>query len=313
MVNLSRLDIFARVATSGSLTKIAVMLDTTPSALSRQIAIFEKECGGRLFHRTGRGVTLTELGESIFPRVQWLLAEAEVLAKQIKGSAGIPAGEVRLGILAATAYSLLPPLFTQLHALYPGVMLHILEGSPGQIDEWIATGHVDIGLASRQGKSHSANDDPLATSESYLIGTKKDAVTGAETVDFSKLHQLPLILAGLPNPMRKTLEQIARRKRVTLRVVMEADSLTAQIALVASGCGHVILPRLSIASELLRGELRASLIVNPRIRRTITLTATSQRPLTLAGRVVFRMIRSIAEDLTGKRQGVWTSVKRETY
>ncbi len=309
-MDLSRLELFTQAALFGSFTKAAVMLDTTPSAISRQISLFETECGGRLFHRTGRGIALTELGERILPRVQLLLADAKELDKEIKGFAGIPSGEVRVGILAATANVLLPPLFKQLQENYPDVILSIFEGSPGQMDEWIGSGHVDIGLMARQGKSFSANEHPLTTNDNYLVGTGKDPLTQQETIAFDQLHQLPLILAGLPNGMRKTLEQLAKQKNMKLRVVMEANSLLTQIAMATNGCGYIILPIHTIPNELRTGSLSAARIVEPSIRRTITLSTTMQRPLTLASRIVLRTIRSIAEDLVQRE--VWTPVDLST-
>lgn len=308
-MDFSKLDVFARVAASGSLSKAAVALDTTSSALSRQMTLLEKECGGRLFHRTGRGVTLTELGQRILPRVQALLQEAQELTQEIKGNAGVPAGEVRLGVLAAPAASLLPPLYNQLRERYPAVRLRVIEGSTGQMDEWIATGHVDIALVARQGNKFSLNEHPLATSHSYLVAAAGDPLVREATVEFSALSGIPLILPGLPNGMRRSLEQSMKQRDLTLSVVMEADSLLVQVAMAIQRCGYVILPRHAVADWLKAGTLSVSRIVNPGLARTVTLTATTQRPSTLAGREVFRLIRTIVEGLTRQGDGVWGPVE----
>lgn len=305
-MDLTRLQVFAHAATAGSFTKAAVMLGATQSAISRQISLFEKECGGRLFYRTGRGIALTELGARILPRVQALLAGARDLDNEIKGADSAPSGEVRLGVLAATASALLPPLQQRLAATCPAVFLRIFEGSTGQLDEWIAAGHIDIGMTVRQGGSFAATDQPLTMSDSYLVGQANDSITREATLDFTRLHRLPLILAGLPNGMRKSIEQLAHQKGVELRVIMEANSLIAQICMAASGCGYTILPLEAFAKGTFASKLGVSRIVNPSIRRTIALTSTTQRPLNLAGRVVFRLIRSIAEELT--RDEVWGPV-----
>jgi DNA-binding transcriptional LysR family regulator len=61
--------VFVRVAALGSLSKAAAVLDVPQSIVSRNVALLERECGERLFRRTGRGVVLTELGEQLLPRV----------------------------------------------------------------------------------------------------------------------------------------------------------------------------------------------------------------------------------------------------
>ena len=61
---------FLAIGELGSLTRAALFLDSNQSLLSRQLNALERECGARLFNRTGRGVELSEVGQRLFPRVQ---------------------------------------------------------------------------------------------------------------------------------------------------------------------------------------------------------------------------------------------------
>ena len=83
-MDLKRWKCFCMAADLGSLSKAALLLEMAQSALSRQIALLEEECGGALFHRTGRGVLLTDLGTMVQPRAAALLAQAERLAGDIR-------------------------------------------------------------------------------------------------------------------------------------------------------------------------------------------------------------------------------------
>eukprot|EP01042_Synura_sphagnicola_P013394 gene13394-17001_t len=100
------LKLFVEVAELGSLTKVALTHGSTQSHISRQISELERECGGRLFQRTGRGVVLTELGERIEPKVRNWLSETDQLVSDIKSTAGTPIGSVRIGIMPSTAHPL---------------------------------------------------------------------------------------------------------------------------------------------------------------------------------------------------------------
>jgi Transcriptional regulator len=91
--------VFVRVADLGSLSKAAIALDMPQSLVSRNIALLEQQCGERLFRRTGRGVVLTEFGESVLPRVSHLAEEADALADDIRSLRGQPIGEVLVGLL----------------------------------------------------------------------------------------------------------------------------------------------------------------------------------------------------------------------
>src|SRR4030095_8796940 len=86
------LKLFLEVADLGSFSKAALARRTVQSHISRQISELERECGARLFQRTGRGVVLTELGQRIAPRVRAWLADTDQLVADIKLSPPAPLG-----------------------------------------------------------------------------------------------------------------------------------------------------------------------------------------------------------------------------
>jgi DNA-binding transcriptional LysR family regulator len=302
-VDLPRLRLFAQVAELGSLTKAAVMLDTAQPAISRQIGQLERDWGGRLFHRTGRGVALTELGARILPRAKALLAQAAELAEHISGTAGVPSGDVRLGVLPSLSHPLISMLFRHARASFPGVRLQIFEGSTGQIEEWLANGRVDIAIRYRYGRSLPRSELRLAEVETYLIGAADDPLLRGPTVRFARLDALPLVLPGAPNALRVLLDQTAKKLGIALSVVIEADSLPLQVGVAADNRCYTILPIHCVHHELQAGRVRAARIVNPGIARTIALGTTSQRPSTAAGRAVAKLVRDIVGELIGT--GPW--------
>src|SRR5262245_43416716 len=226
--DLARLELFAAVAAQGSLTKVAVARSSTQPVISRQIAALERECGGRLFARTGRGMTLTELGRRLLPRVKTMLAEAAQLSEEVGAAGGVPIGEVRIGALPSLYKLLMYPLFRDARKRLPKVRLHVFEGSAGQIDEWVAGGYVDIGLPYRYTKRLPPDTQRLIDDDSYLIGRAGDRLTAAKTVDFAQVARKPLVLPGAPSTVRVMLDQLARRKQMTLDIVLSADSLQIQ-------------------------------------------------------------------------------------
>src|SRR5215471_12520681 len=124
--------LFIKVTELGSLTHAAAALDLPQSVISRQIGALERECGTRLFRRTGRGVVLSDFGEQIFPRVKALIAQADQLSDDISASGGEPLGEVRLGLLPSTVPLLAGPLMRAVAERLPRVRLHLTEGSSVQ-------------------------------------------------------------------------------------------------------------------------------------------------------------------------------------
>ncbi len=298
-MDFAKLKLFVEVAEHGSLTKASIALSSVPSAISRKIAAFEQECGGRLFHRTGRGVTLTELGERILPRARELLNGLDHLSDDIRANAGVPMGEVRVGLLASLAHPVINQLFRHVRANYPSIKLHVFGGSNGQLDEWLASGHIDMALLFRYGRAEVGNEQSLGVVDTYLIGAKGDPITREPTVNFSQIDRLPLILPGAPNGLRVILDQLAKKKGVTLSVVMEANALPIQKDVVVKGDVHTVLAGYAAAREVELGLLQASRIVNPGIERIITLGLTSHKPATIASLEVARILREIIDGMSG--------------
>jgi LysR family transcriptional regulator, nitrogen assimilation regulatory protein len=299
MANLSILDLFVQAAALGSLTKAAVKLDVTQSAASRRISALEAEFGGRVFHRTGRGVKLTELGERVLPRARALVGEADRLISEARNLAGKPSGTVIVGVLPSVSRPLISRLYDEVCRRFPDVHLQINETYGGQLDEAVANGLVDIAVLNRYGRSPPKGEELLARAEVCLVGRVDDRITRSATVPFAALKGLPLLLPSAPNAWRSELDGLARRHGFSLVDAMTVDSASLLLDLVSSSGCYGVLPAYYVRHEAAQGRVRASRIVKPQITRMLTLAVTSQRPATLAVREVSRLIRAIVPSIVG--------------
>lgn len=286
------LRLFLEVAELGSISRVAIEQGKAQSFISRQISQLERECGAPLFRRTGRGVVLTDTGRQILPKVRSWIAITDELSNEIKASAGAIIGTVKIGVLPSTAHPLATTLFQRTRERYPGIKLQILEGGP-QLDPWIESGKTDLAVLFRYGEMLKKNEKALGTTDTYLVAAAGDAITRAPTVEFAKLAGLPLCLPVKQSDLRDTIEDIARRKKITLCVAVEANSLAFQKGVVLEGLCHSLMGPYSFAREVKAGKLQASRIVQPRIRRTVALVSTLHGPLTLACKTVMKLIEEI--------------------
>lgn len=289
-VDLQKLEIFVCVSQLGNLSKAAVALDTLPSIVSRQIAALERTCAGKLFHRTGRGMTLTDLGERLLPRAQATLAEFHMLQAEIKSQQGVIGGDVRIGLVPSLAQAVAATLFRTTQQLYPAVRLIVMEGVSAQLDTWRSNDEVDITILFRAGHSELRNEDSLGRVDTYLVGARGDALTAGAAVRFRELAGLPLVLASAPNGLRADVERQAQRMGIPLSIVLETNSLAVQTELAARGGAYTIMAG-HAASQRLSAGLQASRIVDPSIIRTIAMGIASHRPASEATRHIARHAR----------------------
>ncbi|QHJ00522.1 LysR family transcriptional regulator [Xylophilus rhododendri] len=293
--DLSHLQLFAQIVAEGSLTRVAALVGSPQPAVSRRLARFEAECGGKLFLRTGRGLQLSDLGQRILPRAQAVLREAENLSRDIVSGAAEPAGEVRLGLLPSLCDVLLVPLFDELRLRFPGVVLRMQEGSAGHVEQWLSSGAVDLGVTLRYGSRKSSEFELLCDVEAYLTGAPDSLLTRNPQVPFKALGGAPLILPSAPSSTRLLLEQLARKHEVVLNVVAEADSTQIQQALASCGKAYAIASGHSVAGIPANRPMRTSLIVEPQIQRQLVLGRTPARPASRAAREVGSLIRRVID------------------
>lgn len=291
------LKLFLEVADLGSFSKAALARRTVQSHISRQISDLERECGARLFQRTGRGVVLTELGQRIAPRVRAWLADTDQLVNDIRSNAQAPFGEVRIGILPSAAHPLVTTVYGRARERYPGIRLSVREGQGAELDALLEGGAVDLAILFRHEKSTRGDEQHLATVDTFLVGAAKDGITRAASTPFARLDGLPLVLPSRPSPWRHLLDQVSRRKGIELLVVMEADSVTLQKELAAKGGVYTILGPYAMMEDVRAGRVQASRIVNPDLKRFVTLAMPRKGPLTLACKVIAQLIQQAASGL----------------
>lgn len=297
-MDLAKLQMFVKVAELGSLSKASAQYDMGASTLSRQMSAFEAEYKGRLFLRTGRGLVLTELGQKILPQARALLAEAECLAAEIRGSAGVPRGTVRLAVVPSMTAPLVAHIVLEARRRFPEVTLHVTEAFSGQIEEWLALGRVDLGFVLRPG-ANSVTDKPLARSHLCVVGPSGDPLTAADEVDFSCLDGKSIVLPSQPSNFRSFLEQVARRNGVSFHVAAEIDSVAIMKEVVAAGVGYALLSASTVQQEVEQQRLNVARLINPRVSRQVYLSTTAQKSGDLATREICRLIRQVSEERLG--------------
>ncbi|HEY9346350.1 MAG TPA: LysR substrate-binding domain-containing protein, partial [Inquilinus sp.] len=110
---------------------------------------------------------------------------------------------------------------------------------------------------------------------------------------FTDLSRFPLVLPPPTNGLRMIVDTVARRLKVPLNIVVDADSTIAQKA-VAAQCGCFMIKAIhTIAEEQAKGLVASSVIRTPHINRHVVLVTSHQKPLSRAGREVAERITRI--------------------
>lgn len=152
---------FVLAGRMGSFLEAAVRLQLTPSAVSHQIRLMEEDLGEKLFHRIGRSVSLTEVGERYHRDLAEALSMIEQATREVSRRNSVDVLSVGCAPSLASLW-LMPrlPMFEQLH---PSIEIRLLSSS--DLSK-LTDGSVDVdicyGSAPRLG-SIASEDFPLET------------------------------------------------------------------------------------------------------------------------------------------------------
>ncbi|AOE86580.1 LysR family transcriptional regulator [Pseudomonas sp. TCU-HL1] len=123
METLANLESFVRSAETGSFSAAARRLALTPAAVSRNVAILERNVGVRLFQRSTRKLTLTEAGERFLEAIGGSLEALQAAIAAIGNDQGEPAGVLKLSMPPSLGMTHILPLLPAFRARYPQVRL----------------------------------------------------------------------------------------------------------------------------------------------------------------------------------------------
>lgn len=190
MIMNRNIEIFIKVAESGSITRTAKAMYITQPAVSNAISKLETELNVKLFFRDKRnGLILTDVGHKIL----LLAKQMEDLDNRIMQTAykeqHFIEGRLRIASLTSLVSTILSKVLKQYRILFPGVSLEIKEGTPNDIFRMVEEHDVDFAIScSPFGKFDSI---PLIHDKMAAMLPKE--LPGLAAIDFKNASDLLII------------------------------------------------------------------------------------------------------------------------
>ena len=145
-MDLEQLITFERIVREGSFSAAAWALDLPQPTVSARIKSLEQAIGGSLFHRQGRKITLTDLGQTFLPYAQRtiaVLSEGVEMARQAEHGQH---GRVTYGGLSSLSGTLVGAAVAEFHRTHPSVELLVKGGEHESVVNWLRDRVVELGL-----------------------------------------------------------------------------------------------------------------------------------------------------------------------
>src|SRR3954449_12511173 len=146
MLDLRRLRLLRELHERGTIAAVADALRFTPSAVSQQLSILEREAGVALLERAGRGVRLTDPALVLVHHADALLERVALAEADLAAAAGTVAGRGRIAGFESVALRLALPAMDSLARESPRLRCEFVEAEPEQALPALALGDVDLVL-----------------------------------------------------------------------------------------------------------------------------------------------------------------------
>ena len=256
-MDIPQLEAFLEAADTGSFRRAAHALFLSQPSVSARVQALEDEVGAPLFHRTARGVRLTNLGQTFLPfaqrSIETLRRGREVVESVRQASVGV----LNMATARVIGTYVLPEILQNFHSLYPETNLRIKVGGSTDVLQMVVDEEVQLGLA-RFMQHPDVDVLHLYDEEAVLVVHPEHpfATTGAAVM--YEVAQEPLIVYDPGDPGSsyfQFINRVCRDAGVTPKIEMNLDSVEAVKNMVQLGLGISLLPRSGVRRELESGSL----------------------------------------------------------
>jgi DNA-binding transcriptional LysR family regulator len=250
-IELRHLAALQAVAEEESFVRAGKRLGYTQSAISNQIAAFERLVGVRLVERArgGSSIALTETGQLLYEHAVALMARLQAARTDVAAASPEATAVLRLGYFQSLGASVLPRIVKAFREMAPSVRLELELGDADRLlQEVVASGGLDAAFVSAPMRVESVASTHLLDDPFVLL-----APPGARqrTFDFAALPLLAYRPCGAQREHELALQESHGLPRG--RIVWLEDALTIQ-ALVGAGCAYGLLPSLAVTTPELIAE-----------------------------------------------------------
>lgn len=278
-MELRQLEYFVAVAESGSFTRAAERVRVAQPGVSAQIRRLERELGHALLDRSGRTVTLTDVGAAVLPLARAALGSVESARRTVEEMAGLVRGAVRVGMVVSCGIMDLPELLSSFHTSFPAVEITLSEANSDSLISSLVDGLLDFALVGYAGAEPEGLSVRVLADEPLVAAVAaSDPWHGRESVSLDELLERGLISLPPGTGLRGALDAACGARRP--QIAFEASAPPMVITLAQRGLGPAIL------AESMVSGLHAVRITGPSPHSRLAFAWRAEGPHSPAARAL---------------------------
>src|SRR6476619_4883883 len=277
-MDLKRLRTFVAVADLGTVSKAALRLRISQSALSRHISDLEHECGFKLFDRIGRRLFLTTRGEQLLGDCRGVLGQMGSLGERIELLKRGDSGVLKLAAPPQTIESVLSGFLPRYAERFPNVRVKLTEARGLDQVPLLERGEVHVGIRHDQGINPQFESLALPPDDVLAACLPSLQLGSAGMIDIFSLASYPFLLLESGYSVRRLFNAACRLADVEPNILLESRAPHTLLALAESGQGVAVIPSLLRTDRYALSIVRVTHLRKP-LREPLVIHWDKRRPL----------------------------------
>jgi DNA-binding transcriptional LysR family regulator len=294
MLNLARVRLLVELERLGSVAAVAAALDYTPSAVSQQLALLERDSPRPLLEKVGRRLRPTDAGRLLAAHGRDLMARAELAEEELAGMEPL-AATLRIAAFETAARELVTPAVVQLRSQYPLLRCEVSDLEAEEALPLLRAGALDVVIAEEYEHAPRARyrdvDRVDLLEDELLVALPLDhPAAGAGRVHLAELADEPWAAPRPGTAFADMLVRACRTRGFEPDLRHRVNDLQTMLSLAAGGMAVALVPALGrpelredvalvpLAGRDLRRSLFAALRVGARERPAVAALLEAIRP-----------------------------------
>src|SRR5678815_755725 len=252
-MTLHQLEIFGAVAGQESITEAARKIKISQPSVSKQLRFLERECGIKLYVKSGRGIKITEEGRMLHNAAKPILKQMEELRSSFLTRVS-DARDValRVGSTPSPGAFFLPGVLKSFVKLHPKIHPTLRTGYPDALKAMVLDGEVDVAVTTIAPSHPEIIEEAIASEGIVAIVSAKHPLATKKSLTESEVGTVPFIMTT-DGRIADEIKKIGLR----LNVVMWCESVDLKRAAVEAGLGVGLFYRGSAEAGLRQGYFKA--------------------------------------------------------
>lgn len=264
---------FLEIAGERSIRGAAEKLNISPSALSRQVQILERDFGAPLVVRLPQGIELTTQGRALVRQAEQWLAEEDRLRESVRRSRRQAALTIRLGLMECLASTALPLPENDM----PSVCFEVSVANTRHLVEMLLRNELDAVAAFNVPRIAQLR---VLFEQDCVLGLVHGNgihLGGQATIRLEDCLQWPLCLPDRSLSLHPRLNAEIFRSRADPQIVLRSGSIALIRRFVAANRGVSFLTWFDVAPDVDRGLLAFVPLDNHRLKERLYICSAANR------------------------------------